>query len=187
GHHSPSSPIGQAFERHVSPIQLRIAPSIPVSLPTQSRRRLKLLSRYEQDNTLFFSLMESDPTSGLLTFIGILTLFFALETMLVEQQFFRMLARLIGRRVGRLSTCGITAIVTRDGASRRAVSRGCGGSSYDKYQVSAERVNKGLVGVFDEKGRNIFIHHAEDGSGVGSAIIPTTTKIRKEAGLYANV
>jgi hexokinase len=66
-------------------------------------------------------------------FIGILTLFFALETMLVEQQFFRMLARLIGRHVARLSTCGITAIATRDGASRRAVSRGCGGSSYDVH------------------------------------------------------
>ncbi|KAJ7794501.1 hexokinase [Mycena olivaceomarginata] len=118
--------------------------------------------------------MESDPMSGLLTFIGILTLFFALETILLEGQFFRTLARLIGRRVARLSTCGITAIVTQDGASRGAVSRGCGGSSYDKYQVSAERVNEGLVDVFDEKERNIFIHHAEDGSGVGSAIIPST-------------
>ncbi|KAJ7339807.1 hypothetical protein DFH08DRAFT_963857 [Mycena albidolilacea] len=115
--------------------------------------------------------MENDPTSGLLTFISILTLFFALETMLLEGQFFRTLARLIGRRVARLSTCGITVIVTQDGPSRGAVFRGCGGSSYD---VSAERVSEGLVDVFDEKERNNVIHHAEDGSGVGSAIIPST-------------
>ncbi|KAJ7885965.1 hypothetical protein B0H14DRAFT_1331062 [Mycena olivaceomarginata] len=91
--------------------------------------------------------------------------------------------------------CGILAIVTQDGASRGAVSRWCGGSSYDvrfcyfyfyfflphlcidtrqKYPVSAERVNEGLVDVFDEKGWDIFIHYAEDGSGVGSAIIPST-------------
>jgi hexokinase len=54
--------------------------------------------------------MESDPTDGLLTIIGVFTPFFALETTLPERsrQSFCALAKLIGRR---LSTCGIMVIV----------------------------------------------------------------------------
>ncbi|KAJ7348128.1 hypothetical protein DFH08DRAFT_699162, partial [Mycena albidolilacea] len=104
-------------------------------------------------NTLFFSLMEGDPTSGLLRFIDILTLFFAPETMLLEGQFFHTLARLIGGRVARLSTCGITAIVTQDGALQGAGAEGR--RMMCKYQVSAEQVNEGLVDVFDEKERYV--------------------------------
>ncbi|KAF8174347.1 hypothetical protein K438DRAFT_1980372 [Mycena galopus ATCC 62051] len=59
--------------------------------------------------------------------------------------------------------------------------------SYDKYPGSAERVHDGLVAVFGQKGRNIITHHAENGSGVGGAIITSTTKIGKDTGLYANV
>lgn len=57
-----------------------------------------------------------------------------------------------------------------------------------KYPGFADRVHEGLVDVFGDKGRyenssrcvhrlsdsllsNIVTHHAEDGSGVGSAII----------------
>jgi hypothetical protein len=32
-------------------------------------------------------------------------------------------------------------------------------------------VHEGLFDIFGEKGKNIITHHAEDGSGVGSAII----------------
>ncbi|KAF8170548.1 hypothetical protein K438DRAFT_1854122 [Mycena galopus ATCC 62051] len=131
--------------------------------PTQSRCRLKSLSRYEQIDTVFFSLMESDPTDELLTIIGIFTLFFALETTLPERQ---------------RSAHGIVAIGSQDGAPEEEC----------KYPGSAERVHDGLVAVFGQKdGTNIITHHAEDGSGVGSAIITTTTKIGKDTGLYANV
>lgn len=47
--------------------------------------------------------------------IGIFTHFFALETTLAERQFFRALAKLIGRRAARLSACGIAAIVSKMG------------------------------------------------------------------------
>ena len=32
-------------------------------------------------------------------------------------------------------------------------------------------MHEALVDIFGEKGKNIITHHAEDGSGVGSAII----------------
>jgi hexokinase len=40
-----------------------------------------------------------------------------------------------------------------------------------KYPNFANRVHEALVDIFGEKGKKIVTHHAEDGSGVGSAII----------------
>lgn len=40
-----------------------------------------------------------------------------------------------------------------------------------KYPNFANRVHQALVDIFGEKGKKIVTHHAEDGSGVGSAII----------------
>ncbi|KAE9402725.1 hexokinase [Gymnopus androsaceus JB14] len=137
--------------------------------------------------TAFLSLMESDPTDELLMIIGIFTHFFAVETTLAERQFFRALAMLIGRRAARLSACGIAAIVSKMGYLEEGCQVGADGSLYNKYPGFADRVHEGLIDVFGEKGRNIVTHHAEDGSGVGSAIIAAMTKVRRDAGLYPNV
>ncbi|KAF8186195.1 hypothetical protein K438DRAFT_1836172, partial [Mycena galopus ATCC 62051] len=90
--------------------------------PTQSRCRLKSLSRYQQIDTVFFSLMESDLTDELLTIIGIFTLFFALEMTLPERQFFRTLTKLIEWHAARRTVRGIVAIGSQDGAPRGGVS-----------------------------------------------------------------
>lgn len=63
--------------------------------------------------------------------IGIFTHFFGLETTLAERQFFRALARLIGRRAARLSACGIAAIVTKMGYLDEGCSVGADGSLYN--------------------------------------------------------
>ncbi|KAI9447230.1 hypothetical protein F5148DRAFT_1371289 [Russula earlei] len=119
--------------------------------------------------------------------IGIFTHFFALETTLAERQFFRALAKLVGRRATRPSACGIAAIVSKMGYLDAGYSVGADGSLYNKYPGFADRVHEGLQDIFGDKGRNIVTYHAEDGSGVGSAIIAAMTKIRKEKGLYLNV
>ncbi|KAF9261732.1 hexokinase [Marasmius fiardii PR-910] len=137
--------------------------------------------------TAFLSLMESDPTDELLMIIGIFTHFFAVETTLAERQFFRALAKLIGRRAARLSACGIAAIVSKMGYLDEGCSVGADGSLYNKYPGFADRVHEGLVDIFGDKGRNIITHHAEDGSGVGSAIIAAMTRVRRDAGLYPHV
>lgn len=62
--------------------------------------------------------------------IGIFTHFFGLETTLAERQFFRALARLIGRRAARLSACGIAAIVTKMGYLDEGCSVAADGSLY---------------------------------------------------------
>ena len=66
-----------------------------------------------------------------LMIIGIFTHFFALETTLAERQFFRALAKLVGRRAARLSACGIAAIVSKMGYLESGCSVGADGSLYN--------------------------------------------------------
>lgn len=73
----------------------------------------------------------SDPTDELLMIIGIFSHFFALETTLAERQFFRALAKLIGRRSARLSACGIAAIVSKMGYLDEGCAVGADGSLYN--------------------------------------------------------
>lgn len=76
-------------------------------------------------------LLYSDPTDELLMIIGIFTHFFAVETTLAERQFFRALAKLIGKRSARLSACGIAAIVKRKDLLDEGCSVGADGSLYN--------------------------------------------------------
>ncbi|KAF8646614.1 hypothetical protein AX16_007115 [Volvariella volvacea WC 439] len=186
---SSNKPGEQAFEKLISGrylgeiLRLIICELIDEGVLFLGQNTYKIEVPYAFD-TAFLSLMESDPTDELLMCIGIFTHFFALETTLAERQFFRALAKLIGRRAARLSACGIAAIVSKMGYLDEGCRVGADGSLYNKYPKFAERIHEGLVDIFGERGRNIITHHAEDGSGVGSAIIAAMTKARKEAGIY---
>lgn len=189
---SSNKPGEQAFEKLISGrylgeiLRLVICELIDEGVLFLGQNTYKLEVPYSFD-TAFLSLMESDPTDELLMIIGIFTHFFAVETTLAERQFFRALAKLIGRRAARLSACGVAAIVSKMGYLDQGCAVGADGSLYNKYPGFADRVHEGLVDVFGERGRNIITHHAEDGSGVGSAIIAAMTKMRKSAGLYVDV
>ena len=110
--------------------------------------------------------------------IGIFSHFFALETTLAERQFFRALAKLIGRRAARLSACGIAAIVSRMGYLEEGCLVGADGSLYNvrmvhrlprsadfilflcqKYPGFADRIHEGLRDVLGEKGRCVMSDH----------------------------
>lgn len=139
------------------------------------------------------STFHSDVTDELLTVIGVFTHFFGIETTLEERQFFKKLAVLIGTRSARLSACGIAAIVSKMGYLEEGCAVGADGSLYNvswnlhnflyiktgltkkktlkKYPNFADRVHEALTDIFGESGKKIVTHHAEDGSGVGSAII----------------
>lgn len=175
--------------------------------------------------------------------IGIFTYFFALETTLAERQFFRALAKLVGKRAARLSSCGIAAIVKKMGYLERGCAVGADGSLYnvrhlqpstcssadspfivfvevprlprpDSRRPSGYLWYSGKVSALCVRvlfvcqlritvSRKIVTYHAEDGSGIGSAIVAglslyllwvymlidltAMTKARKDAGLYATV
>ncbi|KAI0088406.1 hexokinase [Irpex rosettiformis] len=182
----------QAFEKLISGrylgeiLRLIICELIDEGLLFLGQNTYKIEIPYSFD-TAFLSLMESDPTDELLMIIGIFSYFFAVETTLAERQFFRALAKLVGRRAARLSSCGIAAIVSKMGYLEKGCSVGADGSLYNKYPGFADRVHEGLRDIFGEKGRNIVTYHAEDGSGIGSAIVAAMTKQRKAAGIYADI
>lgn len=110
--------------------------------------------------------------------IGIFSHFFAVETTLAERQFFRAMARLIGRRAARLSACGIAAIVSHmdyldegcsvgaDGSlynvcsasSRPFITASCSSKTYSpqqKYPGFADRIHEGLIDIFGERARYV--------------------------------
>ncbi|KAJ3560390.1 hypothetical protein NP233_g10871 [Leucocoprinus birnbaumii] len=204
---SSNKPHEQSFEKLIAGrylgeiLRLVICELIDEGVLFLGQNTYKLEVPYSFDSA-FLSLMESDPTDELLMIIGIFTHFFAVETTLAERQFFRALAKLIGRRAARLSACGIAAIVSKMGYLDEGCSVGADGSLYNKYPGFADRIHEGLMDIFGDKGsrlfrrrdldaqnskveakrlngtdpafplrRNIVTHHAEDGSGVGSAII----------------
>ncbi|KAF7795718.1 hypothetical protein EIP86_006883 [Pleurotus ostreatoroseus] len=179
----------QAFEKLISGrylgeiMRLIICELIDDGVLFLGQNTYKLEIAYSFD-TAFLSLMESDPTDELLMIIGIFSYFFAVETTLAERQFFRALAKLVGRRAARLSACGIAAIVSKMGYLDEGCSVGADGSLYNKYPGFADRVHEGLLDIFGEKGRNIVTYHAEDGSGIGSAIVAAMTKIRKDNNIF---
>lgn len=187
-----NKPGEQAFEKLISGrylgeiLRLVICELIDEGVLFLGQNTYKLENPYVFD-TAFLSLMESDPTDELLMIIGIFSHFFAVETTLAERQFFRALAKLIGRRAARLSACGIAAIVSKMGYLDEGCSVGADGSLYNKYPGFADRIHEGLVDILGERGRNITTYHAEDGSGVGSAIIAAMTKKRKDAGVYPDL
>ncbi|EIM23040.1 hexokinase [Wallemia mellicola CBS 633.66] len=136
--------------------------------------------------TAFLSLMESDTTDEQLLSAGLFLHFFDLTTTQEERHFFKKLAGLIGLRAARLSACGIAAIVTHKGIEDDGCDVAVDGSLYEKYPGYADKMHAALVDILGERGRKVVSRHAEDGSGVGCAIIAAMTKARKDAGKYAD-
>ncbi|GHJ86444.1 hypothetical protein NliqN6_2846 [Naganishia liquefaciens] len=186
---SSNKPGEQSFEKMIAGLylgevfRLVVMEMIDAGELFLGQNTYKMEKAYAMD-TAFLSLMESDPTDELLTVIGVFSYFFGIETTLEERQFFRSLAKLIGTRAARLSACGIAAIVSKKGYLEKGCSVGADGSLYNKYPGFADRIHQALVDIFGDAGKNIRTHHAEDGSGVGSAIIAAMTKKRKDAGFF---
>jgi len=184
-----NKPGEQAFEKMISGLylgeifRLIMCEMVEDGVLFLGQETRKIEKPYKFD-TAFLSLIEADATDELLTVTGLFSHFFGLETTVPERQFFKRLAQLIGTRAARLSACGIAAIVSKQGY----LANGCGvatdGSLYNKYPKFADRIHEALVDIFGEKGRGIRTYHAEDGSGVGSAIIAAMTRARKDQRLH---
>ncbi|CAN3362617.1 hexokinase-2 [Diutina catenulata] len=106
-----------------------------------------------------------------------------LSTSLPERQAIRRLSQLIGIRSARLSVCGIAAACTKRGYKSGHCA--ADGSLYNKYPRFAERAARGLRDIFewaDDIEDPITIVHAQDGSGVGAAVIAALTQQRLDRG-----
>lgn len=105
-----------------------------------------------------------------------------------ELELCRRLAELIGTRAARLSACGVAAICKKKGWTECHV--GADGSVFNKYPHFKARGAQALREIFEwPKGKRdpIEIVPAEDGSGVGAALIAALTLKRVKEGNHAGI
>ncbi|KAG8948322.1 hexokinase A [Tulasnella sp. 424] len=189
---SSNKPHEQAFEKCISGrylgeiLRLVMKELIDEGVLFRGQDTSKLNEEYCFD-TAYLSMMESDMSPDLLTATSVFSQNYNIETTLAERQFFKALAKLIGTRAARLASCGMAAIVKKLDILDEGCSIGVDGSLYDMYPGFKERIHGGLTDIFGEKGKNVVTHHAEDGSGLGSAIIAAMTKTRKDSGFFTNL
>jgi hexokinase len=109
-----------------------------------------------------------------------------------ELELIRRLAELIGTRAARLSSCGVAAICKKK--NYQACHVGADGSVFNKYPHFKARGAQALREILDWPQKKsakeedpIEILAAEDGSGVGAALIAALTLKRVNAGNVAGI
>jgi hexokinase len=109
-----------------------------------------------------------------------------------ELELIRRLAELIGTRAARLTACGIAALCTKQGW--KSVHVGADGSVFNKYPHFKKRQAQALKEILDwedrfgnGRGDPVEVVAAQDGSGVGAALIAALTIRRVAEGNLAGV
>lgn len=150
-------------------------------------RNIESLRKPYSLDASFLSQIEEDPWENLteveslfLNKLGI----FVTES---ERKLIRRLAELIGTRSARLSACGVAAIIKQ--IDMQSGHCGADGSVFNKYPHFKARMAEALSEIFEwssksYKSHPITVIPAEDGSGVGAALIAALTVNRIEQGKY---
>jgi hexokinase len=145
----------------------------------------KLRNPYSLDSS-FLSQIEEDPYENLHESRDLLLSKLGISAIKPELELCRRLAELIGTRAARVSACGVAAICKKKGIESCHV--GADGSVFNKYPHFKARGAQALREIFEwPKGKRdpIDIRAAEDGSGVGAALIAALTIKRVgEGNLY---
>ncbi|TKA70482.1 Hexokinase [Cryomyces minteri] len=147
----------------------------------------KLKRAYSLDAS-FLSSIEEDPYENLSETQDLLANKLSIQATRPELELCRRLAELIGTRAARLSSCGVAAIAKKKGWESFHV--GADGSVFNKYPHFKTRGAAALREIFDwPKGKRdpIDIRAAEDGSGVGAALIAALTLKRIQEGNVAGI
>ncbi|EKG17827.1 Hexokinase [Macrophomina phaseolina MS6] len=147
----------------------------------------KLKKAYIMDSS-FLAAIEEDPFENLSETQDLFQNKFGLVLNKPELELCRRLAELIGTRAARLSACGVAAICKKKGWTECHV--GADGSVFNKYPHFKARGAQALREIFEwPKGKRdpIEIVPAEDGSGVGAALIAALTLKRVKEGNHAGI
>ncbi|KAL3229296.1 Hexokinase-1 [Nakaseomyces bracarensis] len=140
----------------------------------------KLKQAYIMD-TSYPSKIEDDPFENLEDTDDLLQKDLGIQTTVQERKLIRRVCELIGTRSARISVCGIAAICQKRGYESGHIA--ADGSVYNMYPGFKERAAQGLMDIYGWKGMKpedcpISICQAEDGSGVGAAIIAALSEKR---------
>lgn len=146
----------------------------------QGRDLPKLNETYCMD-TGFLSCLENDPFD---TRLARYKEFLGFEPTPAEVEFSRLLAEVIAVRGARLCACGIAAICRRKAIrSGHVAADGSVANKHPKFKARwAEALGEILDWPADRESDPITITSAEDGSGIGAAIITSMTMANIRAG-----
>lgn len=131
----------------------------------------------------FLSAIEEDPYENLSETVELFERQLSIRPTHAELEMIRRLAELIGTRAARLSACGVAAICTKKNIQSCHV--GADGSVFTKYPHFKARGALALREILDwapNERDKVSILAAEDGSGVGAALIAALTLKRVKAG-----
>lgn len=147
----------------------------------------RLRGAYTLDSS-FLSMIEEDPFENLTETGDLFLRELGIKANKPELELCRRLAELIGTRAARLSACGVAAICKKKNIETCHV--GADGSVFNKYPHFKARGAVALREILDWKKDEkdpISILAAEDGSGVGAALIAALTIKRVKAGNLAGI
>jgi hexokinase len=146
----------------------------------------KLQKPYSLDSS-FPAKIEQDPFENLSDTHELLQNKLSISATRPELELCRRLAELIGTRAARLSACGVAAICKKKGMTACHV--GADGAVFNQYPHFKERGAKALREIFGwtTKEEPVEILPAEDGSGVGAALIAALTLKRVQEGQTAGI
>ncbi|KAJ0313754.1 hypothetical protein COL5a_003321 [Colletotrichum fioriniae] len=151
----------------------------------------KLRKAYTLDSS-FLSAIEDDPFENLQETSDLFLSKLNLKATRPELELVRRLAELIGTRAARLSACGVAAICMKKGYDNCHV--GADGSVFNKYPHFKARGAQALREILDWPAKTnpkeedpVEILAAEDGSGVGAALIAALTLKRVQNGNMAGI
>ncbi|KAF2108612.1 hexokinase-domain-containing protein [Lophiotrema nucula] len=140
----------------------------------------------------FLSAIEEDPFENLSETHDLFQNKLGIKATKPELELSHRLAVLIGTRAARLSACGVAAICKKKGWDKAHV--GADGSVFNKYphfKVRGAQALKEILGWPAGKGKGrgdpVEILPAEDGSGVGAALIAALTLKRVQEGNVAGI
>lgn len=158
-----------------------------VLFSTGDEEFIKALNTGSFIDASFLSLLESDETDDLLLCKEAFAKQFKHPNATFEECYFaKKVAHFIGKRAARLSICGISAACKKRGYTNCHIA--ADGSVYLKYPNFSQLAADGLADVFgwgdlpyDQ--HPIKIVKAEDGSGVGAAVIAALSHKRQMQGL----
>lgn len=147
----------------------------------------QLKKPYRLDSS-FLSMIEEDPFENLSETGELFHRVLGITATKPELELCRRLAELIGTRAARLSACGVAAICKKKNIEACHV--GADGSVFNKYPHFKARGAVALREILDwpaGKRDPVDIRAAEDGSGVGAALIAALTIKRVKEGNLAGI
>ncbi|KAK3180231.1 hexokinase [Lecanicillium sp. MT-2017a] len=150
-----------------------------------------LRKAYSLDSS-FLSAIEEDPFENLQETSDLFKNTLQINCTAPELELIRRMAELIGTRAARLSACGVAAICKKN--KYQSCHVGADGSVFNKYPHFKARGAQALKEILDWPEKTnpneedpVEILAAEDGSGVGAALIAALTLKRVKAGNLSGV